>query len=155
MVYLGLGSNLGDRKAYIKQALALIAGRAGTVCLVSDCFESPSWGYVSPNNYINVAVGIETVLEPEQLLAATQEIERTMGRQAKTVNSEYHDRVIDIDILLFGDLIMSTATLIIPHPQLHHRVFVLHPLNEIAPFLIHPILKKTIAEIFYVIRGKN
>ena len=151
MVYLGLGSNLGDRQAYIKQALALIADRAGTVFLVSDYFESPSWGYVSPNNYINVAVGIETVLEPEQLLAVTQEIERTMGRQANTVNGEYHDREIDIDILLFGDLIMSTETLTIPHPQLHHRAFVLHPMNEIAPSLIHPILQKTMAEIYLTI----
>ena len=151
MVYLGLGSNLGDRQAHIQQALALIADRAGTVCLVSDYFESPSWGYTSLNEYLNVAVAIETSLQPVELLAVNQEIERTMGRQDKTVNGEYHDRVIDIDILLFGDLIMSTETLTIPHPQLHRRAFVLHPMNEIAPQLIHPILKKTMAEIYLTI----
>jgi 2-amino-4-hydroxy-6-hydroxymethyldihydropteridine diphosphokinase len=148
VVYLGVGSNLGDRQAYIKQALALIADRAGTVCLVSDYFESPSWGYVSPNNYINVAVGIETSLQPMELLAVTQEIERNMGRLDKTINGEYRDRVIDIDILLFEDRIISTTDLTIPHPQLHNRVFVLVPMNEIAPYLIHPVLKQTMAAIY-------
>ena len=148
MVYLGLGSNLGNKQVHIKQALMLIGERVGEIHLVSDCYETPSWGYTSPNKYLNVAVEVETSLNPDELLVATQEIERFIGRQHKTVNGDYHDREIDIDILLYNDLIKSTPYLVIPHPQLHHRAFVLQQMCEIAPHIIHPVQKKTITELY-------
>ena len=147
-VYLSVGSNLGNRQAHVDQALALIANGVGVIRVVSCSFESPSWGYESPNKYINVAVCVETLLQPMQLLAMTQEIERKIGRKEKTVNGVYHDREIDIDILLFEDLILTTEKLTIPHPQMHHRLFVIHPMNEIAPNLQHPLLKQTMPTIY-------
>lgn len=133
IVYLGLGSNLGDRQAYIQKAIRLFAERVGVLSAVSNFYESPSWGYISANNYLNVAVKVETTLKPEALLAVTQEIERAVGRQQKTTQGEYCDREIDIDILLYDNLTISTANLTIPHPLMHQRPFVLHPLAEITP----------------------
>ena len=147
MVYLSLGANLGDKQSNIERSIYLINERVGTVRAVSNYFESKPWGYDSPNNFLNVAVKVETVLMPEELLTVVQEIEQTIGRKHKTINGQYHDRKIDIDILLYDDQIISSSDLTIPHPRLHHRPFVLLPLSEIAPDFYHPILKKTIAKI--------
>jgi len=146
-VYLGLGSNLGDKQTYINTALALLTERVGVILALSGFYETEPWGYESPETYQNVAVAIQTDLEPAALLLTTQAIERDIGRNHKTTNGKYRDRVIDIDILLYDDLILQTQTLTIPHPLMHQRPFVLQPLNEIAPHIIHPILHKTIAEL--------
>lgn len=145
VVYLSLGSNLGDRRIHIKNALAQINERAGAVLALSNFFETQPWGYLSQEMYLNVAVSVRTNLTPEALLTVTQEIEQQLGRHEKTVNGEYRDRVIDIDILLYDDLILQTPSLTIPHPLIHQRAFVLQPLAEIAPHIIHPVLGKTIA----------
>ena len=146
-VYLGLGSNLGDKHTYINKALAHLTERVGEIRALSGFYETEPWGYDSQETYQNVAVAIQTDLKPAALLAVIQAIERDIGRNQKTTNGIYRDRVIDIDILLYDDLILQTQPLTIPHPLMHQRSFVLHPLNEIAPHIIHPILQKTIAEL--------
>ncbi|MDR0574838.1 MAG: 2-amino-4-hydroxy-6-hydroxymethyldihydropteridine diphosphokinase [Tannerella sp.] len=149
-VYLGLGSNLGDKRRNIKKALTLMIERVGDILALSDFYETSSWGYDSTEMYLNTAVKLETELKPEELLAVTQEIEREIGRRGKTVNGKYQDRIIDIDVLLYDDLMMRTPKLTIPHPLLHRRIFVLQPLFEIAPDVVHPVLKKTIADIYHL-----
>ena len=145
--YLGLGSNLGDKRRNINGALGLISERVGEIRTLSGFYETQSWGYESAESYLNIVVEVETGLSPTALLAVTQAIESDSGRQLKTINGQYHDRTIDIDILLYDDLIINTPDLTIPHPLMHQRDFVLQPLTEIAPHLIHPILGKSIAEL--------
>jgi 2-amino-4-hydroxy-6-hydroxymethyldihydropteridine diphosphokinase len=148
LAYLSLGSNLGNKQLHLLEALVFIEGRAGTILSLSKNFETQPWGYRSGNLYLNAVISVETHLIPEDLLAVTQQIEQDLGRRRKTVNNKYQDREIDIDILLYDDLILQIPALTIPHPLMHQRAFVLKPLSEIAPHLIHPILGKTIAEIY-------
>ncbi len=130
-VYLSLGSNLGDRKAYIVSAIKKIGERVGMVSARSSFHETHPWGYTSSHDYINACVKVETELSPTDLLAVTQEIERELGRTHKSVGNVYADRVIDIDILLYDQLTMQTADLTIPHPLMYQRDFVMLPLREI------------------------
>ena len=146
-VYLGLGSNQGDKIENIKKAVTLISERAGVVFALSDFYKTLPHGYESSEIYINAAIWIDTNLNPEELLLVTQEIEKEVGRKEKTIDHEYHDRVIDIDILLYEDQIIQTTYLTIPHPLMHCREFVLLPLSEIAPDIVHPVSGKTIAEL--------
>jgi 2-amino-4-hydroxy-6-hydroxymethyldihydropteridine diphosphokinase len=148
-VYLGLGSNLGDKEKQITTTVRLLAERAGTILALSDYYETYPWGFRSENTFLNVALCIESSLTPFALLNTTRQIEREMGRR-QTTKGVYQDRVIDIDILLFDDLILSTFELTIPHPLMHKRHFVLAPLAAIAPELVHPVLKKTISELAFV-----
>ena len=133
VTYLGLGSNLGDRQENIKKALTLISERVGEILALSSFYETEPWGYYSLKSYINAVVKVETVLLPEYLLSVIQEIERELGREKKTSCGEYHDRTIDIDILLYDNLKIRTPKLIIPHPLMNKRLFVMQPLMEIAP----------------------
>ena len=139
-VYLGLGSNLGDREAdreaVLLQAIKLIDERVGQVLRRSSFIETEPWGFESEHRFLNAAVCCETALTPRQVLQATQQIERDLGKRKchatkrqKTIN--YQDRPIDIDILLFDDLIVDEPDLKIPHPLMHQREFVMRPLNEI------------------------
>lgn len=146
--YLGLGSNLGNRRRNLITAAALLAERAGDVLALSSFYETEPWGFVSENRFLNAALALETSLSPFDLLRLTQTIEREMGRAAKSAQGIYHDRLIDIDLLLYGDEVVRSAELEIPHPHLHERRFVLEPLREIAPFLRHPLLGKNIEELF-------
>lgn len=130
-VYLGLGSNLGDRCGNINRAVALIGRRVGTVTRVSSLIETEPWGFSSDNTFVNAAVCVETLLTPRQVLEATQTIEREMGRTAKSTNGQYHDRVIDIDILMYDDIHVDEPDLKIPHPLMNERDFVMRPLSEI------------------------
>lgn len=147
LTYLGLGSNQGDRQQYMEKALALIAERVGVVLALSDFYETFPWGYHSLETYLNAAVKIETTLTPEELLVVTQAIEKDLGRTEKTKSSQYQDRVMDIDILLYDDLVIQTPGLTIPHPLMHQRAFVLQPLKQIAPLLVHPVFGKTMAQL--------
>lgn len=130
-VYLSLGSNLGDRKYEIKRAVELIGERIGAVERVSSLYETEPWGFSSDNMFVNAAVCVSTQLTPRALLEATQAIERDMGRTAKSVNGQYHDRTIDIDILLYDDIKVDESDLKIPHPLMNERDFVMKPLKEI------------------------
>ena len=136
VVYLGLGSNLGDRHENIKKVLLLISERVGEILALSSFYETEPWGYTSQYSYLNAAVKLETQLSPEELLSVTQDIEREAGRVEKTSCNEYHDRTMDIDILLYDNLKIQTSELTIPHPLIHKRWFVLQPLSEIAPEVI-------------------
>lgn len=130
-VYLGLGSNIGNRKRMIRDAVADIGLRVGEVKRLSSFYETKPWGFESPNDFINAAVCVETELAPRQLLEATQQIEKDLGRVEKTQDGAYHDRVIDIDILLYDDLRVDEPDLKIPHPLMSERDFVMKPLGEI------------------------
>lgn len=134
-LYLSLGTNLGDRQQNLKSALELIGREVGTVVSASDIIETEPWGFDSSNSFLNMAIKVDTTLKPLEVLHVTQEIERKLGRTQKSVNKEYHDRLIDIDILLYDDLVMNTPELKIPHPLMYQREFVMKPLAQIAPEL--------------------
>jgi len=135
-VYLGLGSNLGDCEANIREAIRLIGERVGQVIRQSSLIETEPWGFESENKFLNGVILCETTLTPRQLLNTTQKIERALGRKKKSNASclqtpNYSDRPIDIDILLFDDLTIDEPDLKIPHPLMHERDFVMIPLKEI------------------------
>ena len=128
-VYLGLGSNQGDRKAKITRAIELIGERVGTVLRQSSLIETEPWGFTSGNKFLNGVIYCETTLLPRKLLEVTQQIERELGRHYKGM--AYRDRPIDIDILLYDDITMDESDLKIPHPFMYERDFVMIPLAEI------------------------
>ncbi len=130
-VYLGLGSNLGNRKENIDEAMRMIGEEVGIVERRSSNIETEPWGFSSPNRFVNAAVRCLTALSPRELLMATQAIERKMGRTGKSKDGQYHDRIIDIDILMYDDITVNEADLKIPHPLMAEREFVLKPLKEI------------------------
>ena len=141
-VFLGLGSNLGDREEHIRKAIALIGESIGLVIRQSSLIETEPWGFESSNRFLNGVILVETSLTPRQLLKATQKIERQLGRKKKSTASHishlspltshhYSDRSIDIDILLYDDLTIDEPDLKIPHPLMQQRDFVMIPLNEI------------------------
>ena len=131
IAYLSLGSNLGDRHATMQSAILLLDSQAGSVDRVSSAIETEPWGFKSANKFLNMCVRITTNLSPAQLLATTKDIELQLGRTTKSVNGQYHDRPIDIDILTYDDLHINTPSLTLPHPHMHERDFVMIPLREI------------------------
>lgn len=146
-VYLSLGTNLGDKKRNMTTAAGLLAERMGEILALSHLYETKPWGFESENTFLNAAIALETPMEPFELLDATKQIERDMGRKEKS-NGSYKDRLIDIDILMYEDVIIQTEELTIPHPLMHERSFVIGPLAEIAATCEHSILKKTIGELY-------
>jgi len=146
MVYLGLGSNVGDREEYIEQAITILKETPGIkVNRRASNYETEAAGGVPQAPYINSAVSISTKLNPYELLSVTQGIEDTLGRER---GSEWGPRTMDIDILMYSDLVLSDDKLTVPHPMMHERLFVLEPMREIAPVAIHPVLEKTVSELF-------
>ena len=144
--YIGLGTNIGNKRRNLIIAAALLAERAGDVLSISSFYETEPWGFESDNTFLNAALLLETELEPLQLLSLTQEIEKEMGRTQKS-DGAYHDRIIDLDILLYDLCVINEAALVVPHPLMHKRQFVMEPLAEIAPMLVHPVLNKTMLEL--------
>jgi 2-amino-4-hydroxy-6-hydroxymethyldihydropteridine diphosphokinase len=130
-VYLGLGSNLGNRKAILNEAISLIQKRVGEVVRQSSFLETEPWGFTSHNKFLNACICVNTQYSPRQILKTTQAIEKDMGRCHKTVNHQYHDRIIDIDILMIDDLNIDDSDLKVPHPLMKERDFVMIPLKEI------------------------
>ncbi|SHG15739.1 2-amino-4-hydroxy-6-hydroxymethyldihydropteridine diphosphokinase [Dysgonomonas macrotermitis] len=146
-VYLGLGSNLGDKVGNIMSAVKKIQISIGTVTALSPLYETAPEGFESANTFVNAACAVQTHLTPEEVLEYTQVVERELGRRSKSVNEAYSDRLIDIDILLYDNLIVEMPHLLIPHKYLHERAFALIPLADIAADAVHPILNKTVREL--------
>ncbi len=130
-MYLGLGSNLGNRKKLLLQAIRLISEQVGKVTRQSSLIETEPWGFESNNKFLNAVILCETTKPPREVLEITQQIERDMGRTKKSVSVGYSDRTVDIDILLYDDLTIDEPDLKIPHPLMHKRDFVMIPLKEI------------------------
>lgn len=154
IVYLGLGTNIGNRRGNLVKAAALLAERVGDILALSGFMETEPWGFDSENLFLNAAIKMETPLTPDELLSATQAIEREMGREKKS-DGTYHDRVIDIDILLYDNRVIEQLGLIVPHPLMQERLFVMAPLAEIAPFERHPLLGQTFMELADSLRDLN
>ena len=148
MVYLGLGTNLGDKEQNLRMSIKKIEERIGKIVSLSAFYATAPWGFSSENSFLNAAVCVETTLLPLQVLEETQRIERELGRTEKSVNGLYADRLIDIDLLLYDDRVMDAEGLILPHPLMTERRFVMEPLSEIAPDVVHPVLHKTMKELF-------
>ena len=146
-IYLGLGTNQGNKEENIRGAIEELSHLLGTPTAVATIIETEPWGFQSDNSFLNTVVAFKSTLAPEEILKATQEIERRLGRTKKSIDGCYSDRPIDIDILLYGSRVIESEHLTIPHPLLHKRLFVLQPLAQIAPVLIHPILGKSIARL--------
>lgn len=151
-VYVGLGTNLGDKEQNLRDAVQKIEEQIGKVVSLSAFYVTAPWGFVSENSFLNAAACVETELPPLDVLRETQLIERELGRTKKSVNGVYSDRLIDIDLLLYEDLVLSVtspsgAELNLPHPLMTERDFVMKPLAEIAPDLVHPVWGKTMREL--------
>lgn len=131
IAYLGIGTNLGDRTDNLCRAVNLINEQAGHVLACSSFIETEPWGFNSDNPFLNAVLKIDTLHTPHELLRITQAIERTMGRTHKSINGNYSDRIIDIDILLYEDVVVNDTELTIPHPLIWKRSFVYEPLLEI------------------------
>lgn len=142
--YLGLGTNLGHREAMLREALSRLGSQ---LCLLncSSIYETDPWGYTAQPKFLNMVCAVATALSPEDLLVFVKDIERVMGRKGST--QPYGPRLIDIDILLYGDLSLSIPGLSIPHPKLSERFFVLVPLEEINSKVLHPVLSRNAREL--------
>ncbi len=149
-VYLSLGSNLGNRQENLDRALKLLSERM-RMGKVSSIYDTEAVGPISQPRFLNLACEVFTRLAPEGLLALVKGIELKMGRYSRSGEP----RIIDIDIILYGDQVINTPSLVVPHPKMHERSFVLVPLAEIAPDFVHPVLKKTMKELNKAIKEKQ
>ncbi len=144
-LYLLLGGNLGDKKKIFYEARTALKNQVGKITAQSDIYETEPWGFESADLFWNQILEIATNLSPEEVLRQTQQIEIELGRIRKL--SQYSSRIIDIDILFYGEEIIQLPNLVIPHPRVQERKFALVPLNEIAPDLKHPVFQKTISQL--------
>jgi 2-amino-4-hydroxy-6-hydroxymethyldihydropteridine diphosphokinase len=153
-VYLGLGSNLGQREANLARAISTIGGLGQQMRLIraSAIYETAPWGYTEQPPFLNCVVEAETTLPPPLLLQAVQELEKAMARKP---GFRYGPRLIDVDILLYGSLTIDQPDLQIPHPRIPERAFVLIPLAELAAVLAHPTLQLPIAELARRVQGQG
>jgi len=138
--YLILGGNVGDKMDYLHRCIDLLRRDVGRIVAISAIYESEPWGFDDPQWFLNQVVALETNLDPLALLAHSQQIEQTLGR-LRTDNG-YQPRTIDIDILLYGNHVINIPGLVIPHPRMAERMFVLQPMAELAPDLEHPVLHR-------------
>lgn len=147
-VFLAFGSNLGNRRENIERALELLNKEGLKPVSVSQPITTAPEGFTSANEFLNSAAKFTTSLSPHEVLEVTQRTERTLGRTQKSEGGVYHDRTIDIDILFYDDIVLNTPELAIPHPRIAERMFVLRPMNDIAPAFRHPANGKTIHELY-------
>jgi 2-amino-4-hydroxy-6-hydroxymethyldihydropteridine diphosphokinase len=142
-VYIALGTNLGDRSANLRAAIEALPPEV-KVLAESPIYETPPWGYADQPAFLNMVVKAETDLKPEPLLAYLKQLEVALGREQ---NFRWGPRRIDLDILFYDDLVLGSPPLVIPHPRLHERAFVLVPLVDLAPDLIHPVLRRKVRDV--------
>lgn len=148
--YIGIGSNLGDRRGNCLKAVALLR-RAGQIILKrSSLHETEPWGVKDQPSFINMAIEIRTDLPPRGLLSLLKDIETDMGRVR---TGRWGPRVIDLDILFYDNLVVTEKELQIPHPRMHERTFVIEPLSEISPGKVHPVLLKRVDELLGILRS--
>ena len=152
-IHLGLGTNIGNKKENLTRAIEALSLALGPCTALSTFMETAPWGFKSDSPFLNCAVAFETELTPLLLLDTTEKVERELGRTTKSSGGVYHDRVIDIDILLYGNTVIESERLTIPHPLMHLRDFVLEPLAEIAPHAIHPTTGKSIEQLKTELQG--
>lgn len=145
VVFLGLGTNLGDRRKNLNDAVAGIEEQIGKAVKISSVYETEPWGFKSDSQFLNIVIKVETLRDPVAVLEAILRIELLLGRVRG--ENQYSSRIIDIDILFYDDQVIDTSELKVPHPKLYERKFVLVPLCEIEPELVHPVLKKTMATL--------
>ena len=145
MLYILLGGNLGDKQMIFSEAKKMMRQQVGTITNQSAIYETEPWGFESTDVFWNQAIEISTELSPEEVLLQSQQIEQILGRIRKAI--QYDSRIIDIDILFYGDQIIELGNLIVPHPRIQERKFALVPLSEIAPKLIHPVFQKSILQL--------
>lgn len=143
-LFLALGSNLGDRRQFLRRAIRQISQKVGPVVRASSIYETKPVGYKNQRDFLNMVLHLQTDLKPQVVLKITQKIEHDLGRVRTIKNGP---RTIDIDLLLYDRLILKDPDLLIPHPRMHERRFVLEPLAEISPRKRHPVLKKTVASL--------
>ncbi len=143
-IFLQLGSNMGDRNAYLQKACKLIIEKIGMIKKRSRIYESVSWGIENQNNYLNQVLELKSKFTADEVLQKILDIENKIGRIR---NEKWGERIIDIDILFYNDLIIEKEELCIPHIHLHNRKFVLTPLHEISPDYIHPKYRKKVSEL--------
>ncbi len=149
IVYLSLGSNLGDRVGYIQQAVSLLGANPNiNIVATSSFYETEPWQMHSENWFVNAVIQISTTLQPEELLKECKNIETMLGRKREEGSNTYSDRTIDIDIIFYDNLILNTPNLTIPHRFFHRRVFMLVPMLEIAQDFVHPLFNKTVEKLY-------
>jgi len=146
LVYLGLGTNLGNKEQNLNDAVMTLSIEVGSLVSLSSFYASKPWGFESENQFLNAVALVETNLSPFEVLDSTKLIEKAMGRKTKS-STDYADRLMDIDILLYDNLIVDQPTLKIPHPLITKREFVLIPLLEIEPDIVDPVSKKKFKDI--------
>ncbi len=149
-VYVGIGSNLGERQGNCFCAIDLLEKKGIIIKNKSSIYETEPWGVKDQPPFLNMVIKVETDLQPSQLLEVLKTVEKEVGREE---SYKWGPRVIDLDILLFDDIVVQEDSLTIPHPLMHERDFVLRPLLEIAPDVIHPVLKMSIGQLFCRLTG--
>jgi len=144
IIYLSLGTNLGNRSLNLKNSIASIEKKVGIIKRQSCIYQTKAWGVINQPDFLNMVLEVQTSLTPQVVLETVLSIETEMGRVRER---KWYTRLIDIDLLFYEDLIIEESNLIVPHPYLHLRNFVLQPLLDLVPLLVHPIMKKTVLQL--------
>lgn len=146
-IFLSLGSNLGNRAEMLNRAIEAIGAKCADVVAVSNMYQTEPLGFVSEKRFLNCCIEIETAYSPEELVTALLEIELELGRTRNDALQGYSNRLIDIDIVFYNHLVLDSPNLVVPHPRMQLRRFVLLPLSELCPQFVHPVLKKTVTDL--------